>query len=313
MSLVLKSVEEYKMKIKTILRRYSDKKDGPKCSQHYEKIFSNVVKANLATKTVKKYRAVIYWHAELNKVTLEKDKFRIDFPSRDSNKKQAYELEKRIKMLSNIKLISLPYREFVFHHLICGALIGYRLIEIKSITIHEESKTSIRVNIINAKSTNGRGLGYDREFVIPMRFSQYDLRDSINRLVEITNEQNDINHFLSSASVAHHRAAKKVFGADKAPTMSSMRHQFKLNLIAGGAKDLEISAMLGHISDLTHKCNYGRKTKSSGLTSKEEEEFSRGVNVSSELVKSVRRVSVKRGSFIEKRSESKKKKALGVY
>ena len=81
--------------------------------------------------------------------------------------------------------------------------------------------------------------------------------------------------------------------------MSGMRHQFKLNLIAGGASDLEISAMMGHISDLTHKRNYGRKTKKSGTPTQQEANYAKGINVEPSLVSQVRRVS-------EKATKSKK-------
>lgn len=297
MSLEDKSVKEYQAKIKTIFKKYGGGQVEAGISAQLDACFKEILNAGLSTKTVKKYRAVIYWYAELKGVDLKKNNYAIDFESRDSGKRQAYELDKRIKMIANIEKVSSGYREFVYLNLICGALIGYRMSEIPSLKIKEYNDDKFFIEIKNGKATNGRGLGAYRGFWLARYFGNFDLCEIIERLRNIAVSYEDFDRYLASASVAHGRVAAKIFTDCKPPVMSGMRHQFKLNLLAGGLSELEVSALMGHISDLTHKRNYGRKTKRSGTPSPQEVEFCKEVEVAQDLVSKVRLVSEKQKGY----------------
>lgn len=292
MSLIDKTEKEYAAKLKTIFSTYGVGMEGPLTEIEIHGIFVKIHRSKLATNTVKKYRAVLYWYAERHQIELDKSKFRISKMRKYSRKLKSYDLSTRAKMLAHIGRLKPPYNAFLFNHLICGALVGYRLIELIGLHVELQENDKMRVKILNGKATNGRSLGKVREFEVGRYFNGIDIFQSLSELVKIAEEQEDYDDFLVMMSAYHSRLVREVFPKDeKLPTMSSLRHQFKLNLIAGGKTDLEVSAMFGHISDETQKRRYGRKSNGKGFSSPSEVEYASEISVSPDLVSQVRLVS----------------------
>lgn len=276
----------YKKKIDAIKKRYWAGND-PVSEKQILEAFKEIRKEGYCGKTLVMYRTILYKISERAGVKLEKGK--MDIPTSEkkkkSRKRKSYEFRYRRLIFENLGRINSEYRGFIYNHLICGALVGYRLRELRGMTVKERSGM-LSVRIKNGKYSEIRANGKYREVEISKEFIGLDIKKMLTSLISKADsfETPDAYYnFIKNASTAHGRLAAKLEIKGLVPTLTSVRHQYKINMKSvddsAGELPLLIAASMGHKSIETHTIHYGINRGGRGLVEEEEKDFAKSLNV----------------------------------
>lgn len=300
MTITDESLKTYRSQIRNLINKYGAGKD-PVSHHDYLLMYKKIASADLATNTVKSYRQIMYWHANVSGVEINKEEFRLTQKVKKSRKMKRYDCSDRALMIASIQEIPEIYREFIVKHLLVGGLIGYRLAELPSIVIDNVEDSRFTVKIRNGKHTNGRSFAEVRVFSPPRMFANLDVYELLAWLISFSKkmDHDEFLKFLNRASNAHSRLARKVLKrSSKLPTLSSTRHQMKM--VAAASKDsLDISVLFGHVSEDTQKENYGISRGGVSHVSEAEAEYSRDIMIPEFQRDMVRRTKDSLANFIK--------------
>lgn len=241
---------------------------------------------NLASATVRQYKAALRWFFETNYQDL------LEIATKNmkrfvSNNKHTHSKRQKRKSYSERDLSI--FLEFLFskikpkhseneidiwenayYTIRTGALTGLRPEEwLKSILYFDNDEIFLIVK--NGKATNGRSHGEFRKINISA-LQDEDIA-AISKKIELTKfailsgcyknfktYHKTVSTYLLRANNAVFPNAKKTFCA------YSCRHQVSANLKVSGATAFEIAAILGHKSIETHRLHYPRKSKTGPVT-----------------------------------------------
>ncbi|MFT2111988.1 hypothetical protein [Marinomonas sp. 2405UD68-3] len=290
---------EYRLKLKTIYVRYFQREDNDGSLNSREKVLSvfSKIESALTTNSAKKYRAVLRWHCRNESIKLEKNDMKITLSNSKSLKMKTYPKDLRLRVLKLINSVARPresVKRFVELHLKVGVLVGYRLNELRDISVEVirsdkfGGEDRCKVIIVNGKATNGRSNGDTRWIELPEKFDGFSVSESISELKELYLSSPKM---LGAARSLHMKvvnvALKRRSETSLRPTLSSTRHEFKVSVVeaCGG---ILCSAAMGHISSDTQKRHYGKRNLNSSKIDKDLVKFHKEMVVSPENIERVR-------------------------
>lgn len=142
-----------------------------------------------------------------------------------------------------------------------GILAGLRPIEWSNVEIKYNDKNKIFLVVKNAKNTNDRSHGENRN--IDLSFLNEKQENLIKNHIKVAKgfyENNLWKKYYEGCSNLLRNVTRKIWkNKEKYPTLYTARHQFSSNIKASGYTPEEVAALMGHASDQTAQEHYGKK------------------------------------------------------
>jgi len=144
---------------------------------------------------------------------------------------------------------------------------GLRPCEWENVDMQIINEHTIKLIVINAKSTNGRANGLTRELIINNEVAMKAVQEQVASVINWkANQQKDKEvdfrkTYVASCANGLRIAQIQCFGKSYNITPYSFRHQFSANMKSSGQSKEIIAYLMGHASELTAGQHYGKKRK----------------------------------------------------
>lgn len=220
------------------------------------------------------YRAACLWHfhtvgpieaAEAIRNTSSTELPNVgDIPSTSSKKMKKLSGKMLEQLLTRLRngitgIATSPIDPFIAQWLEVGIVTGLRPVEWKD-AVFDRNTCTLTVN--NAKFDAVRGNGPQRHII----FDRADHRDEITKISQFVANR-DYLAAKDGFKALYDKCRKRLWyicaslwpNAEVRPSLYSPRHQFTSNMKKAGLSRAEIAALMGHRSDYTATCHYGRR------------------------------------------------------
>jgi integrase len=145
-------------------------------------------------------------------------------------------------------------------------IVGLRPSEWRTAKLIEKKEKTI-MTVQNSKNTNGRANGKYRTLdITDIKLEELELLKAQIHVSQSHSKTDDSwNKYYAGVRKAIHRISRSCMPYQRRfPTLYSSRHQFAANAKKSGKTKVEIAALMGHATDETAGCNYGKKKYGNG-------------------------------------------------
>lgn len=227
-------------------------------------------KSTISSNTWRNYQAAVIWHLNQQGFESTREAARYlekqssegalkDTGRTSSQKAKEISAEDLREIMSRLVLRRSGYDMFLLHYLRAGIMTGLRECEWKTAELFEDGSGKLLLLVQNGKFSNGRGNGAARTQDITHLEDPFI--KSVRRWLRWAQRSSNYEKLLAAMRERLHDITRSLWpGRSKYPSLSSVRHQFAANIKAHGLSREERAALLGHASDSTADCHYGRKS-----------------------------------------------------